>query len=91
MRSLRRWKKRLAAFYVRRGDTNMAARHRFSAALCYAKSGSMRDALKIFDALSRDKNAPEQYQADALLWAVRLRQQQRETLQAYGRPLQSAA
>ena len=83
--------KRLAAFYIRRGNTDMAARHRFSAALCYAKSGSIRDALKIFDALSWDKNAPEQYQADALLWAVRLRQQQRETLQAYGRPLQSAA
>ena len=81
----------IARYYARNGDPAMAARHQFSAAVCYAKSGSLREGLKIFDALSWDKNAPEQYKADALLWAVRLRQQQRETLQAYGRPLQSAA
>ena len=82
---------RLAAFYKKQGDLKMAARHRFSAAICYAKSGSLRDALKLFDALSWDKNTPEQYKSDALLWATRLRQQQKESLQAYGHAVQSAA
>ena len=82
---------RIAAFYRKQGDPIMAARHRFSAATCYAKSGSLRDALKLFDALGWEKNTPGQYKGDALLWAARLRQQQRETLQAYGHSLQSAA
>jgi hypothetical protein len=82
---------RIARYYTRSGDKDMAARHWFSAAICYAKSGSLRDALKLFDALGRDKDTPGQYKGDALLWAGRLRQQQRETLQAYGHSIQSAA
>lgn len=81
---------RLASFYKKQGDPMMAARHRFSAAICYAKSGSLREALKLFDALSWDKNTPSQYKTDALLWATRLRQQQKEALQTYGHVAQSA-
>ena len=69
----------------------MAARHWFSVALCCAKSGSLREAMKVFNALGRDKNTPGQYKGEVLLWAARLRQQQRETLQAYGHSVQSVA
>jgi pentatricopeptide repeat protein len=79
---------RIAAFYQKQGDAFMATRHRFSAAVCYAKSGSLRDALKLFDAMGRDRDIPE-YKGDALMWAARLRQKQRESLQAYGHSLQS--
>lgn len=82
---------RLARHYTRAGEKDMAARHWFSAAICYAKSGSLRDALKVFNALGRDKDTPGQYKGDALLWAARLRQQQRDMLQTYRQPLQSAA
>ena len=82
---------RIAAFYKKQGDPIMAARSWFSAAVCYAKSGSLRDALRIFDAMGWDRDTPGEYKGEILLWAARLRQQQRETLQAYGRPLQSAA
>jgi hypothetical protein len=82
---------RIARFYARNGDKDMAARHRFSAAVCFAKSGSLRDAMKLFDALGRDRDTPGQYKGDALLWAARLRQQQHEALQAYGHSLQSVA
>ena len=82
---------RIARYYNRAGEKDMAARHRFSAPICYAKSGSLRDALKLFDALTWEKNAPGQYKGDAMLWAARLRQQQRETLQAYGHSVQLAA
>ena len=82
---------RLASFYKKQGDLMMATRHRFSAAICYAKSGSLREALKLFDALSWDKNTSDQYKTEALLWATRLRQQQKEALQTYGHIVQSAA
>jgi hypothetical protein len=82
---------RLARYYTRTGEKDMAARHWFSAAICYPKSGSLWDALKVFNALGRDKDTPGQYKGDALLWATRLRQQQRETLETYGHSVQSAA
>ena len=82
---------RISAFYTKQDDPIMAARHRFSAATCYAKSGSLRKALQLFDAMSWEKNMPGQYKGEAILWAARLRQQQREALRAYGHSLQSAA
>ncbi len=82
---------RIARYYARAGEKDMAARHGFSAGICYAKSGSLRHALKLFDALSWEKNSPGQYKGYAILWAARLRQQQRDALQAYGHPMQSAA
>lgn len=82
---------RLAAFYKKQGEPLMAARHRLSAAICYAKSGNLREAIKLYDALGRDRNTPGQFKAEAALSAARLRQQHRETLQGYGHSLQSAA
>ena len=82
---------RIAAFYERQGDPIMAARSRFSAATCYAFSGSLREALRIFDALGRGADALGYYKGDAILWAGRLRQQQRDALQVYRQPMQSAA
>jgi len=82
---------RIAAFYEKQGDPIMAARSWFSAATCYAFSGSLRDALRLFDMLGRGKDTLGYYKGDALLWSGRLRQQQRETLQTYGKPQQSAA
>jgi len=82
---------RIAAFYEKQGDPIMAARSWFSAATCYAFSGSLRDALRLFDMLGRGKDTLGYYKGDALLWSGRLRQQQRETLQTYAKPQQSAA
>ena len=82
---------RIATFYKKQGDSVMAARSGFSAAVCYAKSGSLRDALRIFDALGWDRETPGEYKAEVLLWAARLRQQQRDALQVYRQPLQSVA
>ncbi len=82
---------RIARFRARNGEKDLAALHRFSAAVCYMKSGSLRHALKLFEALGRETDIPGQYKVDALLLAARLRQQQRETLQAYGHSIQSAA
>ena len=82
---------RIAAFYEQQGDPIMAARSLFSAATCYAFSGSLREALRLFDMLGRGADALGYYKGDALLWAGRLRQQQRDALQVYKQPLQSAA
>jgi hypothetical protein len=81
----------IARFYARCKEKDMAAKHRFSAGVCYAKSGSLRNALQIFDALGRDNEIPGQYKIDALLWASHLRQQRREALKVYETPLQSVA
>ena len=81
----------IAAFYEQQGDPIMAARSWFSAAVCYAKSGSLREALRLFDALGRGADALGYYKTDALLWAGRLRQQLSDALQVYRQPLQSAA
>lgn len=83
--------KRIANFRARNGQKELAARHRFSAAVCYAKSGSLRDALLLFDALGRNSDTPAPLKVDALLLAGRLRQQQRDALQAYAHPRQAAA
>ena len=82
---------RIAAFYEQQCDPIMAARSWFSAAVCYALSGSLREALRLFDVLGRGTDALGYYKGDALLWAGRLRQQQRDALQVYRQPLQSAA
>ena len=82
---------RIAAFHKRQGDPIITARSRFSAAARYAKSGSLRDARRLFDALGWGKEMPEDYRAGVLLWAARLRQQQRDALQVYRQPLQLAA
>ena len=58
---------RIAAFYERQGDPIMAARSWFSAAVCYAKSGSLRDGLRIFDALGRGADNLGYYKGDAIL------------------------
>ena len=85
-------KERIAAFYEEQGDPIMAARSWFSAAVCYALSGSLRDALRLFDMLGRGQDALGYYKGNAIIWAVRLRQQQqRDALQGYRQPLQSAA
>ena len=82
---------RIARYYSRNGDPIMAARHRLSAAICYAKSGSLRDALKLFTALGRDVKTPGEYKVDALFWLARIRQLQREVLQPHAEDLQQAA
>ncbi len=82
---------RIARYYARNKEKDLAALHRFSAAVCYMKSGSLRHALKLFEALGREQTIPRQYKVDALFLAARLRQQQRETLQAYGQSVQSVA
>jgi hypothetical protein len=79
---------RIAAFYKRQNDPILAARHQFSAAICYARSGSLRAALQLLDALGWDRETPGEYKGDALLWAGYLRQQQREALQIFGHSLQ---
>lgn len=83
--------KRIANFYTVQHDPIEAARHRFSAAVCYAKSGSLRDALILFDALGRASDTPGDLKGNAILLAGRLRQQQRDTLQSYGHPLRAVA
>ena len=82
---------RIARFRARNGEKDLAALHQFSAAVCYMKSGSLRHALKLFNTLGRERNIPAKYKVDTLLLAARLRQQQRETLQAYGHSVQSTA
>jgi len=82
---------RIARFRTRNGEKDLAALHRFSAAVCYMKSGNLRHAVKLFDALGRQRDIPGKYQTDALLLAARLRQQQRETLQGFGQSVQSVA
>lgn len=82
---------RIAAFYEKQGDPVMAARSWFSAAICYALSGSLREALRLFDVLGRGKDTLGYYKGDALLWSGRLRQQQRDALQAYRQTQQSVA
>ena len=82
---------RIARFRAKNGQKDLAALHWFSAAVCYLKSGNSRHALKLFETLGRQPDIPGKYKADALLLASRLRQQQRETLQAYGASVQSAA
>ena len=82
---------RIARYYSRNGEPIMAAKHRLSAAICYAKSGSLRDALKLFTALGRDVKTPELYKEDALYWLTRIRQLLREVLQPVEEELQQAA
>lgn len=81
---------RIARFRTRNGEKDLAALHRFSAAVCFMKSGNLRHALKLFDILGRQRDIPGKFQTDALLLATQLRQQQRVTLQAREQSAQSA-
>ncbi len=82
---------RIAAFYEKQGDPAMAARSWFSAATCYGKSGSLRDALRVLEKMTKNKETPGTYKGEILVMMGYLRQQQREVLQAYRQPQQSAA
>ena len=81
---------RIADFYSKRKDVDETARHKFSAAVCYAKSGSLREAIRLFDVLSRDAQTPGRLIVDAILFGGKLRQQQHEALQTYSQTLQTA-
>jgi hypothetical protein len=74
---------RIAAYYEQHGESALAAQHRFSAAVCRAKSGNLYDAITLFDALSESPDTPGRLKVDALLFAARLREQQRNVLQSY--------
>lgn len=74
---------RIAAFCEKQGDPAMAARSWFSAASCYAKSGSLRDALRILERMTKNKETPGTYKGEMIVMMGHLRQQQRDGLQAY--------
>jgi len=79
----------IAAYYAEQGDVALAARHLFSAAVCRAKSGNLYDAITLFDTLSASSATPGRLKVDALLFATRLREEQRNVLQSYGLTLQA--
>jgi hypothetical protein len=81
---------RIAAYYNRQGDKAMAAYHQFSAAACWAKIGNLHKAITLFDALGESASTPGRMKVDALLFASRLREQQRSILQSYSQTLQAA-
>jgi hypothetical protein len=82
---------RIAAYYRKQGENVQAARHLFSAAVCWAKTGNLHNAITLFDALSDSASTPGRLKVDAMLFAAHLRQQQRNILQSYSPTLQVAA
>ena len=74
---------RIATYYRDQGQSALAARHLFSAAVCRAKTGNLHDAITLFDALSASSDTPGRLKVDALLLAASLREQQRHVLQSY--------
>lgn len=74
---------RIATYWEKTGDKELAARHRFSAASCWAKSGNLQDAIVLFEALNRNPDTPGQLRIEALLFAGRLREQQQIVFKSY--------
>ena len=81
---------RIALYWERAGEKEMAARHRFSAATCWAKAGNLYNAIMLFDALSRGADTPGRIKVDALLFADRLREQQKIAFTAYRETMRAA-
>jgi hypothetical protein len=81
---------RIATYRDKTGEKELAARHRFSAASCWAKSGNLHDAIALFDALNRDPDTPGRLRVDALLFANRLREQQQALYNSYLQTTQAA-
>ncbi len=81
---------RIAAYRNKVGEKELAARHRFSAASCWAKSGNLHNAIVLFDALNRNPDTPGQLRIDALLFASRLREQQQIVFKSYLQNTQAA-
>ncbi len=71
---------RIAEYYINQQEPAEAARHWFSAAVCHAKTGNLYSAIARFDELSRSTDTPGRLKIDALLFASRLREQQRNAL-----------
>jgi hypothetical protein len=82
---------RIAAYYSDQGESAIAARHLFSAAVCRAKTGNLHDAITLFNALSASPDTPGRLKVEALLFAASLREQQRNVLQSYVHTLQVIA
>lgn len=80
---------RIAAFRDRSGEKELAARHRFSAASCWAKTGNLHNAILLFDALGHDADTPGRLKVDALLFATRLREQQQTVFNSYAHTMQA--
>lgn len=80
---------RIAASREKIGEKEIAARHRFSAAVCWAKAGNLHNAILLFDALNRSTDTPGRLKVDALLFADRLREQQQIVFQSYPQTLQA--
>ena len=74
---------RIAAYRDKAGEKELAARHRFSAASCWAKSGNLYNAIVLFDALNRNADTPGRLRVEALLFANRLREQQQTVFNSY--------
>jgi hypothetical protein len=74
---------RIATYRDKTGEKELAARHRFSAAMCWAKSGNLHDAIGLFESLNHNADAPGRLRIDALLFANRLREQQQFVFQTY--------
>ena len=81
---------RIAAYRDKVGEKELAARHRFSAASCWAKSGNLYNAIVLFEALNRNSDTPGRLRVDALLFANRLREQQQIVFKSYPQTMQTA-
>lgn len=81
---------RIAAYRDKTGEKELAARHRFSAASCWAKSGNLHSAIVMFDALHSNPDAPGRMRVDALLFASRLREQQQALFKSSIQAMQAA-
>ena len=79
---------RIAVFRDKMGEQEMGARHRFSAAACWAKTGNLHNAIQLFDALSRSSDTPGRLKVDALLISNRLREQQQTVFKSCPQSMQ---
>ena len=80
---------RIAEYRDKTGEKDLAARHRFSAAACWAKTGNLHNAILLFDALNRSADTPGRLKVDALLFANRLREQQQIVFNSYPQTMQT--
>ena len=81
---------RIAAYYTKQRENAQAARHLFSAAVCWAKIGNLHNAITLFDALRDSPVTPGRMKVDAMLYAAQLREQQRSVIQSYSQTSQAA-
>jgi hypothetical protein len=80
---------RIAAYREKTGEKELAARHLFSAAACWAKAGNLHNAILLFNALHDDPDTPGRLKVDALLFADRLREQQQAVFKSYPQTMQA--